>query len=77
MTYPFRRPGTTLLALALATLFGHPAFAQRHQAAASPTGPWMDANLSPDERADLVIKEMTLDEKIAILHGWACPRTIR
>lgn len=31
--------------------------------------PWSDASLSPDERADLVIKEMTLDEKISLLHG--------
>ena len=30
---------------------------------------WSDAKLSPDERADLVIKEMTLDEKILLLHG--------
>lgn len=30
---------------------------------------WSDANLSPDVRADLVIKEMTLDEKISLLHG--------
>jgi hypothetical protein len=31
--------------------------------------PWSDAKLSPDERADLVIKEMTPDEKILLLHG--------
>ena len=31
--------------------------------------PWSDKNLSPDQRADLVIKEMTLDEKIQLLHG--------
>src|ERR1051326_5611753 len=31
--------------------------------------PWSDASLSPDHRADLVIKEMTLDEKISLLHG--------
>jgi beta-glucosidase len=31
--------------------------------------PWMDANLSPDERASLVLKQMTLDEKISLLHG--------
>ncbi len=31
--------------------------------------PWMNTKLSPDERADLVLKEMTLDEKIALLHG--------
>lgn len=31
--------------------------------------PWSDESLSPDQRADLVIKEMTLDEKILLLHG--------
>jgi beta-glucosidase len=31
--------------------------------------PWSDTSLSPDVRADLVIKEMTLDEKISLLHG--------
>ncbi|WP_349627427.1 glycoside hydrolase family 3 C-terminal domain-containing protein [Alloacidobacterium dinghuense] len=31
--------------------------------------PWMDKSLSPDERADLVLKQMTLDEKISLLHG--------
>ena len=30
---------------------------------------WMNASLSPDERASLVLKEMTLDEKISLLHG--------
>jgi len=38
-----------------------------------PNGPWMNTSLSPDERADLVIKEMTLDEKIAMLHGVGMP----
>jgi beta-glucosidase len=31
--------------------------------------PWMNTTLSPDERADLVLKQMTLDEKISMLHG--------
>jgi len=31
--------------------------------------PWMNPNLSPDERASMVLKEMTLDEKISLLHG--------
>ena len=31
--------------------------------------PWMNPNLSPDERASMVVKEMTLDEKITLLHG--------
>ncbi len=35
--------------------------------------PWMNASLSPDERADLVLKEMTLDEKIDLMHGQGMP----
>ena len=31
--------------------------------------PWMNSSLSPDERAALVLKEMTLDEKVSLLHG--------
>ncbi|HTT17383.1 MAG TPA: glycoside hydrolase family 3 C-terminal domain-containing protein [Candidatus Sulfotelmatobacter sp.] len=31
--------------------------------------PWSETSLSPDARADLVIKELTLDEKISLLHG--------
>ena len=31
--------------------------------------PWMDAHLSPDRRAEFVLKEMTLEEKISLLHG--------
>ncbi len=33
----------------------------------------MNAKLSPDERAELVLKELTLDEKIALLHGVGMP----
>jgi beta-glucosidase len=35
----------------------------------SPNQPWMNSSLSPEQRADLVLKQMTLDEKIALLHG--------
>ena len=31
--------------------------------------PWMNTSLSPDERASMVVKEMTLDEKVQLLHG--------
>jgi len=31
--------------------------------------PWMNTSLSPDERAEMVLKQMTLDEKISLLHG--------
>ena len=33
------------------------------------THPWMNPSLSPDERASMVVKQMTLDEKISLLHG--------
>src|SRR5690242_15357343 len=31
--------------------------------------PWMNPSLSPDDRASMVLKEMTIDEKISLLHG--------
>jgi beta-glucosidase len=31
--------------------------------------PWMNPKLAPEERAELVLKQLTLDEKIALLHG--------
>ncbi len=46
----------------------------RHQPAA-PLGPWMNAALSPDQRADMVLKQLTLDEKIALLHGTGQPQS--
>ena len=33
----------------------------------------MNKSLSPDERADLVLKELTLDEKIDLIHGEGMP----
>jgi len=41
--------------------------------------PWMNSSLSPDQRADLVLKELTLDEKINLVHGqgmrdWGGPK---
>ena len=35
--------------------------------------PWMDVSLPPDERAGMVLKEMTLDEKIDLVHGQGMP----
>lgn len=32
--------------------------------------PWMDARLTPDRRADLVLDRMSLDEQITLLHGY-------
>jgi beta-glucosidase len=31
--------------------------------------PWMNPSLAPEERAELVLKQLTLDEKLALLHG--------
>ncbi len=39
------------------------------QNASGQARPWMNTSLSPDERASLVVKEMTIDEKISMLHG--------
>jgi beta-glucosidase len=39
------------------------------QAATQPDRPWMNASLSPDLRAEAVMKELTLDEKIQLVHG--------
>ncbi len=63
----------TALVLLSVFLFPLPSSSQRRQPAPPPTGPWMNKSLSPDERADLVIKQMTLDEKIAMLHGVGMP----
>ena len=51
----------------------------RREEAPKVTGPWMDTTLSPDARAEMVLKELTLDEKIDLIHGegmpgWGKPR---
>ncbi len=58
-----------LLALAAALFAGSWAAAQIPGMAPAKHYPWSDKSLSPDARADLVIKELTLDEKIQMLHG--------
>ncbi len=35
--------------------------------------PWSDSSLGPDARADLVLKELTLEEKVSLLHGQGMP----
>jgi beta-glucosidase len=61
---------TNPLALGFALLgFLSPAAAQAGSDRALASAPWMNTSLSPDERATLVAKEMTLDEKISLLHG--------
>jgi beta-glucosidase len=52
----------------LMTLLLAPVVAQRPQQE-TPAGPWMNKDLSPERRADMVIAQMTLDEKISLAHG--------
>jgi beta-glucosidase len=52
----------TLMILSLALL---PSLAQ----SGGQAHPWMNSSLSPEERASMVMKEMTIDEKITLLHG--------
>jgi beta-glucosidase len=35
--------------------------------------PWMNASLPPAQRADMVLQQMTLDEKIVLVHGEGMP----
>lgn len=58
-------------ALALSAVLAAPAIAVAQLSGMPPPKhyPWSDATLSPDARADLVVKELTLEEKISLLHG--------
>jgi beta-glucosidase len=58
-----------ILCVGLVTMFVFLTRAQAPRQEEKPKGPWMDKSLSPDQRADLLIKRMTLDEKISLLHG--------
>ncbi len=61
-------PKRVLLCSSAAVFFaGLSAFPQNQPAAAN--RPWMNRSLTPDQRADLVMKEMTLDEKMNFVHG--------
>ncbi|MFT4114824.1 beta-glucosidase [Silvibacterium sp.] len=59
-----------LAAATLAIAMAIPMAAMAQQGAKHP---WDDQSLSPTERARLVAKEMTLDEKIALVHGQGMP----
>jgi beta-glucosidase len=78
-----RRWSFLLAALLAVGLIAAPNFARFHshgqEGEQKRNWPWMNTSLSPDERADLVLKEMTLDEKIELVHGngmpgWGKPR---
>jgi beta-glucosidase len=67
-----RLPFLIATPLAVSVILG-PVFvrlhAQREQGDQRTNQPWMNSSLSPEERAGLVLTQMTLDEKIALLHG--------
>jgi beta-glucosidase len=63
------RTNPLALGLAILSLALLPASAQTGSEHKKPPAPWMNSSLSPDERATLVVKEMTLDEKVSLLHG--------
>jgi beta-glucosidase len=54
-----------LFPLIVLTALTYPQIARAQQL----SHPWMNPQLSADERASMVLKEMTLDEKISLLHG--------
>ncbi len=58
MTHLLRRAKLGISAMACMSLFclALSGFSQRPKPAA-PSGPWMNSTLSPDERANLVLKE--------------------
>ena len=64
-----KAPFVSSVALASALIAAAAAFAQLPGMSQPKHFPWSDSKLSPDERADLVIKEMTIDEKVTLLHG--------
>ncbi len=60
------RPAVAVM-VALLLALAAPVFSQSSKDHAS--FPWMNSSLSPDDRASMVLKEMTLDEKISLIHG--------
>jgi beta-glucosidase len=66
------RPKSSLALVSLILCFASSVHAQppaRSAAPQQPPPPWMNTALDPDTRADLMIHEMTLDEKIQLVHG--------
>jgi len=65
------------LAVRAAILLGAASWAIAQVPETRPPGrhPWADAGLPPDVRAEMVIEQMTLDEKIQLVHGmgWELP----
>jgi beta-glucosidase len=70
MTLARLRIAALLTTFALAPCIPQSALLAQAPAASPAAGkPWMNPSLDPDTRADLMIHEMTLDEKIQLVHG--------
>jgi beta-glucosidase len=74
MIRPRSLPVTVTSAAILTLVFGAGSTTIRAQNSAQLTQdaaakPWMDRSLSPDARANLLLQQMTLDEKLSLLHG--------
>lgn len=67
----FSQNSKRTICLAAATLFAavFSACAQAPQPGPPASRPWMNTSLSPDQRADLVLQQMTLEEKMNFVHG--------
>ncbi|MGC8549948.1 MAG: beta-glucosidase [Acidobacteriaceae bacterium] len=64
---------TLAVLAAIGSLAAPIALAQAAPKAPKKNWPWMNTSLSPMQRANLVLKQMTLDEKIDLLHGNGMP----
>jgi beta-glucosidase len=74
MSWHLRASRTTLsIFLTVASLASALFSAAQSASEKSASQPWTNASLSPDQRASLVLKQMTLDEKISLLHGTGMP----
>lgn len=62
-----------LLAVAAWTISPRPVDGQQPGRPQQAARPWMNTALAPGERAEMVLKQMTLDEKLALLHGNGMP----
>ena len=67
---PLQRPSQKLcLVVSFFLLFIPSVISSASAQSGNQSHPWMNTSLSPDERASMVVKEMTLDEKVQMLHG--------
>jgi len=66
----------SVLAVAIALISGAPSFAadapkaDAKKAGAEAPKPWMNKKLTAEQRTDLVLKEMTMDEKLKLVFGY-------